>query len=173
MRKQSTEARAGRRCERRYRRTGLQSDRQTYHSACSAARESILKSRAVRIKSELDEASGDIGATWRTAQRLLHNDHKVVYDDVVTTFCQFFVDNVSQIRDNITETLRTSASRTFAARLQCGPEMSAFQPVTEHEVRRLLCTMPAKSSPLDVLPCSLLKTCVDVFEPAIVKLANL
>ena len=51
--------------------------------------------------------------------------------------------------------------------------MSAVQPVTEHEVRRLLCTMPTKSSPLDVL-CSLLKTCAaNVFAPAIATLANL
>ena len=69
-----------RRCERRYRRTGLESDRQAYLLACSAARDCILKSQANRIKSELDEVSGDIGATWRTAQRLLHNDHRVVYD---------------------------------------------------------------------------------------------
>jgi len=40
------------------------------------ARESILKSRAVIVKSELDEAAGDVRATWRTAQRLLHSRHK-------------------------------------------------------------------------------------------------
>ena len=69
-----------RRCERRYRRTGLDSDKQlAYLSACTAARDSIQKSRVDRIRAELDELSGDSGATWRTAQRLLHNDHKVVY----------------------------------------------------------------------------------------------
>jgi len=70
-----------RRLERRYRQTGLQSDKEDYLSACSTARESILKSRADHIKSELDEAAGDVRATWRTAQRLLHSRHKVVYDD--------------------------------------------------------------------------------------------
>jgi len=35
-----------RRGERRYRRTGLQSDKDAYLSACSAARDSILKSHA-------------------------------------------------------------------------------------------------------------------------------
>ena len=35
-----------RRLERRYRRTGLESDRRAYVSACSAARDSIMKSRA-------------------------------------------------------------------------------------------------------------------------------
>jgi len=33
--------------------------------------------------------------------------------------------------------------------------------------------MPAKLSPLDVLPSSLLRTCADVFAPAIATLANL
>jgi len=33
--------------------------------------------------------------------------------------------------------------------------------------------MPSKSSPLDVLPCSLLKSCAHVFAPAIARLANL
>ena len=70
-----------RRLERRYRRTGLQSDKQAYLSACSAARDSILRSRADRIKSKLDEVSGDVGAAWRTAQRLLHSKHKTVYND--------------------------------------------------------------------------------------------
>jgi len=36
-----------------------------------------------------------------------------------------------------------------------------------------LSAMPPKSSPLDVLPCSLLKTCADVFSPIVAKLANL
>jgi len=79
-------------------------DKEAYLSACSTARESILKSRADHIKSELDEATGDVRATWRTAQRLLHSRHKVVYDDAqcaqqVSTFCQFFVDKVRRICD--------------------------------------------------------------------------
>ena len=45
-------------------------------SAFSAARDSILRSRADRIKSELDGVSGDVGATWRIAQRLLHSEHR-------------------------------------------------------------------------------------------------
>jgi len=61
-------AKQRRRIERRYRQTGLQSDKEAYLSACSTARESILKSRAADIKSELDKAAGDVGATWRTAE---------------------------------------------------------------------------------------------------------
>jgi len=76
-----------RRLERRYRRTGLPSDKQAYLSACSAARDCILRSRT-----KLDEVSGDVGATWRTAQKLLHSKHKTVYDyaecaKLMSTFC--------------------------------------------------------------------------------------
>ena len=110
-----------RRLERRYRRTVLPSDNEAYVSACSAARDSILRSRADRIKSELDEVSGDVGATWRTTQRLFHSKHKTVYNDtecakLVSTFCQFFAEKVNCIRDNISDALASSARRMFAVK---------------------------------------------------------
>ena len=122
--------------------------------------------------------SGDVHATWRTAQRLLHSKQNVVYDDtqctqLVSTFCQFFLDKVWHIQENISAALQSSASRTLAVRQHLGPELSAFEPVTIEEVRKLLSSMPSKSSPLDVLPCSLLKSCMHVFTPAIARLANL
>jgi len=46
--------------------------------------------------------------------------------------------------------------------------------VTSGEVLKLIANMPNKSSPLDVLPTSLLKSCADVFAPIIIAyLANL
>ena len=63
--------------------------------------------------------------------------------------------------------------RQFATRLHVGPALSSFLSMTDDEVRRLLSTMPSKSSPLDVLPCSLLKSCADMFAPVITRLANL
>jgi len=88
-------------------------------------------------------------------------------------FCQFFVDKVRRIRDNISAALQSSVRRTFAVRQHLGPQLLSFQPVTAEEVRKLLYGMPSKSSPLDILPCSLLKSCAHVFSPAIARLANL
>jgi len=157
---------------------GSESDRRAYQSACSAARDSITKSRADHIKSKLDDVAGDIGATWRTAQSLLHNNNKVVYSDaeyasLVSTFCQFLVDKVNRIRDNITSALQSTARRVFTDRPYLGPTLSSFQMVAVDEVHRLLSAMPSKSSPLYVLPCSLLKSYSDVFAPVIARLANL
>ena len=61
----------------------------------------------------------------------------------------------------------------FATSLHIGPQLSAFQPVTIDEVRKLLTSMPCKTSPLYVLPCSLLKDCADVFALVITRLADM
>jgi len=45
--------------------------------------------------------------------------------------------------------------------------------MTIAEVRKLLASMPRKTSPLDVLPVPLMKYCADDFAPAITTLANL
>jgi len=44
--------------------------------------------------------------------------------------------------------------------------------MTIDEVWKLLASIPRKTSPLDVLPVSLLKDCTEVFAPAITTLAN-
>jgi len=67
----------------------------------------------------------------------------VMYDDarsvqLVATFCQFFVDKVRRIRDNISTTVKSSGLRTFAIRQHLGPELLSFEPVTTEEVRKLL-----------------------------------
>jgi len=109
---------------------------------------------------------------------ITNSNHKVVpYSDaecanLVSTFCQFFVDKVNRIRDNIAAALQSTVRRVFTDRPFLGQTLSSFQPVTSEEVRRLLSAMPSKSSPLDVLPCSLLKSC-SFFAPVIAKLVNL
>ena len=145
---------------------------------CNAARTSIVTSRANHIRTQLQQASGDIRATWRTAQSLLHSRQKVIYDDsecadLVGKFSSFFVDKVRRTRDNITSALQQSSPQVFAARPHTCPELSDFQPVTMDEVRKLLASIPRKTSPLDVLPVSLLKDCAEVFAPAITTFTNL
>ena len=68
---------------------------------------------------------------------------------------------------------RYQSSDCHAVRPHQGPALSSFQPATIEEVRKLLSAMPSNSSPLDALPCSLLKSCSEVFTPAVARLANL
>jgi len=137
-----------------------------------------MKSRADYIRSRLQEVSGNIRATWRTAQNLLHSRQRVVHDvaecaDLVNKFSDFFTDKVRRIRDNISVALEQSTHRLFATIPHIGPQLATFQPVAVNEVRKLLTSIPCKTSPLDVLPCSLLKDCADVFAPVITRLVNM
>ena len=54
-----------------------------------------------------------------------------------------------------------------------GATLSKLQPVTVDEVAKIINSMPGKCSPMDSIPTSLLKKCVDVFAPVIANLANI
>jgi len=54
-----------------------------------------------------------------------------------------------------------------------GPQLTEFTPVTVEEVVKLQNTMPAKSSPMDFVPTSVLKRCKCVLAPLIARLANM
>jgi hypothetical protein len=54
-----------------------------------------------------------------------------------------------------------------------GPLLDALTTPTVDEVKKLLCSMPAKSSPIDCIPTSVLKSNSDIFAPLIARLAAL
>src|SRR5664279_4282078 len=88
----------------------------------------------------------------------------------------FFADKITLIRESIRSALQsttdTVSSCTYS-RLFTGTPLSVFSAVTVDEVAKLINSMPNKSSPLDVLPTSLLKSCSDIFAPTIARIANL
>ena len=58
-------------------------------------------------------------------------------------------------------------------RTHTGPTLDLLSPVAPNEVLGTLNSLPAKSSALDFVPTSLLKSCSEVFSILIAKLANL
>ena len=52
-----------------------------------------------------------------------------------------------------------------------GPTLSDLNPPSVDEVKKMLDSIPAKSSNMDAIPTSLLKSCSDVFAPLIARLA--
>ena len=54
-----------------------------------------------------------------------------------------------------------------------GSPLDGLQPPTEDEVRQRLSTMPNKSSPVDCIPTSVVKSWADVFAALITQLAKL
>jgi len=167
-----------RRLERRYRRTRTASDKRAYDAAVSAAHDSIMKSPAECFREQLAEAQGDHRATWRVANCLLHSKPSTYYSDddcarLSSMFSRFFVDKLKRIGDTVPANLTSSSATAGLVRLHSGPLVDDFRPVTTAEVQRLLVKMPSKSSPLDIVPTSLLKSCSDIFAVTIARVANL
>ena len=59
----------------------------------------------------------------------------------------------------------------YCDKAHAGPALSDLEPPTVDEVRKMLGSIPAKSSKMDAILTSLLKSCADVFAPLIARLA--
>ena len=179
----STEARAAkracRRAERRYRRTGSDAHRAEFNQARQIARQRIDESRVNHIKSEIAAAEGDSRRLWRTAKQLLHSSPPSCLSDsecaaLSASFCAFFNDKVDRILTTVRAVARSmTGGQPFASRDFTGQPLVNFDNATSAEVLKLINKLSHKSSPRDVLPASLLKSCCDLFAPILAHLANL
>ena len=94
-------------------------------------------------------------------------------DPLAAGFSQFFVDKLARIRQSIAASLQQSGRSVFTARQHTGLTLSLLAPTSAPEVLKLLTSRPVKSSPVDVLPSVLLRSCAAVFAPIITHMANL
>ena len=74
-------------------------------------------------------------------------------------FSQFFIDKLARIRQSIAASLLQFSGQVFSARMHTGPTLSSLAPTSAAEVLKLLTSRPLKSSPFDVLPSVLLRSC--------------
>ena len=169
-----------RQLERRWKRSGFEADRIEYRSACRAANAAINASRSSFYRERLSAAAGDQKALWRISKDLLHNDDrppdagtqeaKLLCDG----FSVFFADKLKLIASTIYTRLQGVAAYHLQPTCRKSPMMiNAFSEVSVVEVSRLIDALPAKTTTLDFMPISLMKSCVDVMAPVITRLANM
>jgi len=89
-------------------------------------------------------------------------------------FCQFFTDKLRRIVDTVATRLLTAPAFHRQPVDRHDPCLLDNLPgVTFDEVERLIRSMSTKSSPVDFMPTTMLKTTVGVMAPLIVRLANM
>ena len=127
------------------------------------------------------EAGKDTRRVWSAVKDLLctgHRDATTASSDADSSFCSalalYFINKVHNIKSTISAALVGQLVDPLSSDRRCsGDSLSEFTPVTEMEVVRLLRSMPSKSSPLDFIPTSLIKSCSGAFSHALARLANL
>ena len=169
-----------RRLERTWRKTRRDSDRILYRQSCRHANRLIVQSRQDHFKDRLNSAN-DLKSRWSTVKELLHSkkDAPCIPNDssgehFSAVIARYFINKINDLRDVITSKLLGAAANPLEFdRLHTGANLLDLEPVTLPEVEKLLSSMPAKTSPIDVVPTTLLKKCMDIFAPVIVRLANI
>jgi exonuclease III len=156
-----------------------ENDRLVYRTACRHANALINQSRKNYMRSEL-EACTDPRQRWMVAKKLLHSDNKPAKQSSVTDdaglceqFSSYFVSKIELLRHSISCKLSDIQLHLPDEPMHTGALLDIIQPVTANEVSKLISSTPSKSSNLDYLPTSLLKSFHLVFSELIAKLANL
>ena len=113
---------------------------------------------------------------WRTVKSLLHTSKSD--SDIVTGLCHSFVLHMKQKIDNVMKTVSTysrqiTCNALNSNRLHTGPPLITLAPTCDAEVLKYIAKLPNKSSPLDYINTSVLKSCAEVFAPLITHLVNL
>ena len=88
-------------------------------------------------------------------------------------FSDFFTNKIKKLKITMNSKLNTLIHPPFADPLHIGSILESLPNVEPHEVVHLLKSMPAKSSPTDYIPTSLLLSWTNVFSKIISHLANL
>jgi len=89
-------------------------------------------------------------------------------------YADHFASKIAIIKSAILQQLNGCASdATVSDAVFTGVQLTTLTPPSIDEVAKLISSMPAKSSPMDAFPTSVMKSCVEVFSPLIARLAAL
>ena len=161
-----------RRLERRFRHSGSEADRVSWRLAGRVAVKAMNSDRTMFFASKLNDAEIGSRNRWQVIHNLLHSTDCASNVDIPTVdvFCNYFVDKLQNIRNTILSQISSSSEPCVPPPLNPIP-FTSFSPITLSFASSLLLSL-SKSSPVDVIPASLLKSCNSVFSVLFMNLAN-
>ena len=168
-----------RRPERRWKASNAESDRLIYRAACSSANKLINKSRAASNIESINEASKNLKRLWPiqvSSHSFLPSEQlsPSISQPLANSLASFFHQKIVALKESISLKFLSSNPSPFDFdQPHCNELLSDFMSVSPAEVSKLLQSMSNKSSQLDYIPTSLLKSCADIFSILISHLANL
>jgi hypothetical protein len=169
-----------RKLERQWLSTRNDDDRLNYRRACRTANRLINESRRDYYRKRLEECDRNHGKRWRVVKELLHTADR---DNTATdsenrelccTFSDFFVSKINALKASVSARLSSlHPCPVLLDSLRSTEPFYCIPQVSSAEVFKLLTDCQNKSSPMDFIPTSLLKSCRSIFSELIATLANL
>ena len=178
----STEAieakRLRRRLERRWLETHLESDRLAYRHACRSTNKLINCSRRNHFRDQLLAAT-TAKDRWSVSKELLHSTktvHHRTTDELIklcNLFSNYFVDKISCLKRAVASNASLLTTSLFPDRMFSGIELDSLPAVTVDEVYKIVTSIKPKTSCVDYIPTSFIKSCPALFSQLVCTLANL
>ena len=172
--------RKSRRCERKFRLHQTEQNSTDYKAAREQAVKLINQSTSQFIKNEVSSSADNPRTLWRTVNRILHpGDACRRYggrpdQEVANGFSAYCADKLSRIRETIRITMSNFKlpSRDVISPTQSDIVLDNLGAVKADDVSNVIKKMSNKSSPLDIMPTSLLKSCLPEISRMIANIAN-
>jgi hypothetical protein len=169
-----------RKLERRWRTTRDVNDYVAYRKSCRVANRTIVASRGNFYNDRIQSAAADPRRRWAEIRNILHltTTCQIRSDDdcaqLSCGFSAFFTDKIRRTKDAIRSRLGKTFEDPLLSDVRHVAQMfTDITPPSTDEIYRLIRSMSAKSSPLDKIPTSVIKTCAELFAPLIARLVTL
>ncbi|XP_065650523.1 uncharacterized protein LOC136078667 [Hydra vulgaris] len=131
-----------------------------------------------KIRRRKLEPYGNQKETWNIAKKLLHSISSKTKNTIPEAKCniisQYFINKLESIKNTIQERLAKNPKSKFISELHPPVNILAtFGTVTPTDVSKIIKALKPKTSPLDIIPTYILKSCSELFSLIIAHLANL
>ena len=170
-----------RRLERQFARTKSDEDRVAYRRVCRSTNKLFRDARSSYVRHQLDEKRDNPRQLWKTVKALLHPGQQRQWfegqntEQLASSISAFFANKLRSVKTSVAAGLASAIGGVDV----CPPPqlpistMSSFDPVDPIEVERIINQLQPKTSPLDIVPVSVMKLCKAELSVVIANLANL
>jgi hypothetical protein len=172
--------RTRRRLERKWKATNLEDVRVSYRKACRVANKLITESRRAFYARRVTESSRDPRALWRCVKGLLHTKSSTVAHEkgMSVRFASFFSEKISMAKAKVAAmravmSPHLGSPATEDISIEKVEVLESLAETSVEEVSKFIARLPNKTSPLDYLHTSVLKSCSEVLAPLITRLVNM
>ena len=178
-----TAKRERRRLERKWKATKNESDRVSYRKFCREVNKKVVGAREEFYKERIQAAASDPRRRWSKIRNVLHmtSPPEVLppeeYQGRCDRFIEFFVCKIRSVKQAVSEKVDSldgdRMDPLFQDHAHVGLNFAELDLPSIDDVKKLLGSIPGKSSNMNGIPTSLLKSCADIFAPLIARLAAL
>ena len=168
-----------RKAERRWRKSKLEVDKQSYIEISETMSKLIVKTQEDYYNSAVINCGNDQRALFKVVNKVLHQNKenplptRNSFDELANEFADFFIDKIKNIRSELNVVRNAVPFSDSEDYVFSGDELNSFRPAVEEEVAKLIRKSPDKSCSLDAIPTHLVKKCMNTLVPLITKIINL